>query len=126
MFDYVIPECRLPDEDAKLIRQWQTKDFDAPFMDKYRITPEGRLLEEVYHIEDRSDKAAKPGTFASIAGIMTKVHEGWKDMNYHGVLNFYGSASEDWKGEWFEYNATFTHGALAKIERVSSETGDGK
>lgn len=122
MFDYVTPECPLPDEGAELIREWQTKDFDAPFMNKYRITPEGRLLEEVYDIEDRSDPTAEPGTFASLCGMMTRVHVRWQDMNYHGVLNFYGSASENWKGEWFEYDATFTHGKLETIERLNSRS----
>lgn len=121
MFDYVVPECELPDEAGRLVREWQTKDFDAPFMDTYRITAEGRLMEEVYHIEDRSDKNAPEGSVMRLLGIMTKVHEGWRDANFHGVLNFYGSTSHDWKGEWIEYNATFTHGALEKIERVPPE-----
>lgn len=120
MFDYVVPECALPDEAAKLVGEWQTKDFDAPSMDKYRITAEGRLLEEVYHIEDRSDKSAPEGSFKGIRGMMTKVHEDWRDLNFHGVLNFYGSTSRDWKGEWIEYNARFTDGQLVGIERTEA------
>ena len=122
MFDYVLPECPLPDEGAKLIHNWRTKDFDAPFMDEYRITAEGRLLEEIYDIEDRSDPTAESGTLASLRGMMTRIHVRWQDMNHHGVLNFYGHTT-DWQpgGEWIEYNATFTHGALEKIERVQDE-----
>lgn len=118
MFDNVIPEFPLPDEGAKRVNEWQTKDFDAPFMDKYRITPEGRLLEELYDIEDQSDPTAEPGTLASLRGMMTRVNVRERDMDYHGVLNFYGTTAD---GEWFEYNATFTHGALEKVERVAVE-----
>jgi len=120
MFDNVIPECPLPDEAAKLVREWQTKDFEWPGMDKYRITPEGRLMEEVYHVEDRSERALT-GQGDEFAGCMSRVHEGWKDMNYHGVLNFYGSTSHDWHGEWVEYDAKFTDGQLVSIERVREQ-----
>lgn len=120
MFDNVLCEYPLPDEAAKLVSEWQTKTFDAPGLELYRITPEGRLMEEVYHTEDRSDKNAAPGTLASIRGIWTKVHEGWRDLNFHGVLNFYGHTG-DWQkghGDWIEYDAYFTDGHLTRIERV--------
>ena len=42
----------------------------------------------------------------------------WIDVQYHGRLNFYGSAGE----EWFEYNAKFTDGFLVKIERDMQHT----
>lgn len=124
LFDYVIPECALPDDGASHVREWQTKDFDLPCMEKYRINSGGRLLKERYHTEDRSDPNAT-GIFA-LRGIMTKVHEGWDDMAFHGVLHFYGydrsglapAAPYD-PTRWYEYAATFTHGTLESIERVS-------
>ena len=126
MFDYVVVECELPDASAKDIHEWQTKDFDWPMMEKYRITADGRLMEELYHREDRSDPNAPPGSWRRIAGCATPVHEGWRDMNFHGVLNFIGIADYDRPSEtWFEYNATFTHGQLEKIERVAGAPPSG-
>ncbi len=101
MFDYVIPECALPDTGAAEVRQWQTKDFDWPFMHKYRITADGRLMHERVHYEDRGDRSA-----------------GWDDTNFHGVLNFYGFTDGR---EWYEYNATFTHGQLEGVARVTRD-----
>lgn len=113
MFDYVIPECPMPSE-ARHVDGWQTKDFDCQMID-YRITAEGRLMREIVHYEDRSDPTAEPGTLASIVGMMTKVRDGWADMNHHGVVNFYTHSP----GEgWLEFNATFTHGQLEKVERI--------
>lgn len=120
MFDNVIPECPLPDEAAKHVQEWQTKSFEQPFLHKYRITAEGRLLGELVHYEDRSDPTAPEGSIAALAGCMTAVHDGWEDTNYDGVLNFYGTTTPDWQGEWVEYDATFKNGQLEKIERMKS------
>jgi hypothetical protein len=118
MFDDIVVEQPLPDAGAANVNGWQTKDLDCT-MDTYRITAEGRLMEEVYRTEDRSDKTAAPGTLASIRGIWTKIHEGWRDMNYHGVLNFYGHVGSSYDpASWYEYNATFTNGQLVGFERV--------
>ena len=117
MFDNVEVEYPLPDEAARHVGEWQTKDLDC-WMDVYRLTAEGRLMEEVYHTEDRSDKSAPPGSLASVRGIWSKVHEDWKDMNYHGVLNFYGHTTHG--REWVEYNATFTNGQLVSSEVATS------
>lgn len=139
MFDRVIVEYPLPDAGAAAVKQWQTKDLNCG-MDNYKITASGRLLEERVHYEDRSDPNAKKGSFGSIAGCMTPVHEAWADMNYHGVLNFYGDANTGQlrrismkpetfgvdmnhpeETEWFEYNAKFTDGSLVEIKRVVEE-----
>lgn len=116
LFDTVIPEFQLPDADAVNVDWWQTKDFDDPYMENYKITSDGRLLHEEVHYEDHSDKNAPPGSFESILGCMTPVHERWVDLNFHGILNFYGTAKPS--GEWFEYNAKFTDGTLVSIERL--------
>jgi hypothetical protein len=119
MFDYVVVECELPDESAKGVREWQTKEFDAPMMENYRITAEGRLMEELYHREDLSDPNAAPGSIESIIGCATLVHDGWRDLNFHGVLRFCGYVGSNYSPEnRHEYNATFTHGQLETIERV--------
>lgn len=114
MFDYVICEHAIEGIENPAAIEWQTKDFDAPFMDRYKITEDGRLLEEVVRFEDRSDKSAPAGSFASVAGIMTRVHEGWKDLDYHGDLHFCGIIGHD----FIDVKARFTHGALESIQRL--------
>ena len=120
LFDTVLPEIALPDVGAAAVEWWQTKTFDAPMMEKYRITAEGRLLKERVHYEGRSDPNAE-GLMA-LAGMMTSIHEGWDDTNFHGVLNFYGSTPEH---EWFEYFAKFTDGTFVSIERAAPPTENG-
>ncbi len=66
----------------------QTKDMDWPFMEKYEITPEGRLLYEITRTEDQSDKNAPEGSIESLRGCMAAIPTGEKvDMNYHGYLH---------------------------------------
>jgi len=122
MFDYVIPECPLPDGNAAQVPEWQTKAFDVPYMDHYRITPEGRLMEEVYRVEDRSE-FARTGQGDQFVGCMTRVREGWRVIEFDGVLNFYGTVGTAWArdGEWIEYDATFAKGQLVSIVRVREE-----
>lgn len=62
LFDYV--SVHQPGFDPK--EEFQTKDFDDPYMHEYVIASDGRLkLEE-------------------------------EDLNFHGILNFYTSRGEDW------------------------------
>lgn len=137
LFDIVIVEYPLPDSGAGTVKQWQTKDFDPPYMKQYKITTAGRLLRERIHYEDRSDQKAPKDSLESLRGCMTPIHEALEDLNYHGILNFYGSAhsgelvrislqpatfGQDLNHadevEWFEYNAKFTDGELVGIEQV--------
>lgn len=120
MFDIVVPEIALPDEGAKAVKEWQTKTFDAPFMDRYRITADGQLQEEQYRVEDQSE-FARTGSGDAFCGCMTRIHEDWTHLVFDGVLNFYGFEYPD--GEWFEYDATFNSGQLVSIVRVMSERG---
>lgn len=99
LFDYVKCEVPLPDRfDGEL----QTKEFDCPYMETYIITKEGRL----FHNKPRYD-IDPPDALC-----------GLRDMNFHGVLNFYGydddTGSPTYK--WHEYNAKFTDGQLVSIE----------
>lgn len=119
MFDNVVCDYPLPDERAKEVREWQTKSFEWPFLDTYRITPEGRLLHQEWHMEE--DPTRPPLGLDPFVPAMTRVNDGWTDVEYHGVLNFYGNVGDNYDGaNWYEYNATFTHGHLEKIERMKS------
>lgn len=139
MFDILIVEVPLPDAGAAEVREWHTKDFADPFMENYKITADGRLLHERIHLEDRSDPQYSIGSNKRFVGCSTRIHEGWDDVHFHGILSFQGdensgetrliSFTADGVGkdlfhpepaEWFEYKAKFTDGQLVSIERVGA------
>lgn len=101
MFDDVICEAPLPD--GKPGKHFQTKDFEAPYLERYTITAEGRLLRDDPWWGRKEGADAAPPT----------------DMNFHGVLNFYDYNSKT--EEWREFNAIFTHGQLEKIQDLSDQ-----
>ncbi len=119
MFDYVLIEVPIEGIAEPSSVEWQTKEFDAPFMEKYKITDGGRLLREIVHYEDRSDKSAEPGSFASFAGAMTPVHDGWRDIAFHGDLEMCGQIGK----EFVDVKARFHDGDLTWIRKF--ERGEG-
>lgn len=119
MFDYVIVECPIEGIADPASIEWQTKQFDCPFMDRYKITADGRLLEEVVRIEDRSDKTAEPGSLASVVGMLTRVHDSWRDVEYHGDLHFCGFVDRD----FVDVTARFTEGQLTRMDISREPTG---
>ena len=128
MFDYVKVGVPLPDgwEPGEL----QSKDFDCD-MTTVEITPDGRLriedgeYETVPPEERRYPDPDHPFHFA---GSMRKVNRRWRDLEFHGVFNFYGHERvkpagnppyfEPDEHRWHEYNARFTDGQLVRIEVV--------
>jgi hypothetical protein len=65
----------------------QTKDLHdcGGLLDRYEITPSGRLEFLVYRVEDRSDPTLKG--IARWAGVLTTIYTGGRrDLNYHGWL----------------------------------------
>lgn len=124
MFDYVIPECSIEGIENPSQYEWQTKSFDGPAMDRYRITADGRLLAEVYDVEDRSDPNAEG--LMRFVGMCSRIHRGWRDTNYHGDLNFYTHIGRDYSEEsWREFDARFTNGQLEWIRPATGGT-DGR
>lgn len=99
MFDDVV--CEVPLPDGKPGKYFQTKDFAAPYLEKYTITAEGRLFRDDPWWQREKGVAPAPPT----------------DMDFHGVLNFYDY--DDKMDAWREFNAIFTHGQLEKIQDVS-------
>ena len=114
VFDYIIPECPLPDDAAQRVREWQTKSFEQPWLCTYHITAGGRLLRELVHYEDRSDQTVPKDALRRVLDVSTRVHDGWEDTGFEGVLRFYGEAGT----EWVEYEATFVKGAMTALARV--------
>lgn len=92
-------------------RDFQTKDFDCE-MDKYLIEG-GRLLLRVWHLEPTCP-----------SGERKAIEDPPLDMSFHGRIRFY---TNNWKmpenvaGEWEEYLAKFTDGALVSVVRVRDE-----
>lgn len=113
MFDNVIVEVPIEGVENPAAMEWQTKDFDMPAMDVYKISAEGRLLHERVHYEDRSDKNAEPGSLKALWGCMTPIHEGWDDLEYHGDVSMVGRVER----EWIDVTARFTEGQLTWIRR---------
>lgn len=106
MFDYVRCDYPLPSQED-VGQEFQTKDFDAPFLRHYVITADGRLIRPVVNYEDHSDPTAPAGSFASLRGLMTPVPTGEvEDLNWHGYVEF-GC-----------YRAKFTDGKVVEIVEV--------
>ncbi len=118
MFDNVLVECPIEGVPSPAVVEWQTKDFAEPSLDRYKISAEGRLLEEIVRVEDRSEFAAT-GQGDPFCGCMTRVHEGWRDMEYHGDLHFYGFLAAT-KDGLTHVTARFTHGSLESITAESA------
>ena len=123
LFDYVYVEYRpLPGTSPEWLTlgsEFQTKDFDDPFMNHYIISEDGRLLFQDYtYGTDESHPL----------GISGKLNE-LVELGYHGMLTFYGS---NWAGfgygrtytpngedlEQVEYKAKFTDGRLVDITQT--------
>lgn len=77
------------DRDPSTI-DWQTKSIGRPAMGTFRITVDGRLLQEEFHTEavpddERpyygTDKWDEP--LCQLAGSFRRVHEGWSERQYH-------------------------------------------
>ncbi len=124
MFDYLKVEYPLPLTADQLARaEWQTKDTPSQFMDEYRLTADGRLIEpqiERFTIpederpyckgkrpEDRTD-------LDKLFGMMGSRLLGEKDLHWHGGVSFYDSIDD----EWFEFHALFENGTVKAIVRV--------
>lgn len=101
---------------------WQTKTFRPPAMEVYKITMDGRLFKEEAHYEsvpeeERPMYDEEIGGFEDdwhkACGMMRKVHEGWSDTGYHGILEFHTHID----GEGHAYKAKFTDGDLVEVWR---------
>ncbi len=115
------PEGITPAEDV----DWQTKGIDRPTMTTFRITADGRLLEEEWHTEavppeDRpyaSRDDVDEDDFRYMAGSRNRVHDGWIERDdYHGRFKL--KHSFEGLETLVTYQVTFTHGQLEGFERL--------
>jgi hypothetical protein len=97
LFDDIEVEPGVDLPDAPSTRQFQTKSLEC-FLSKYRITADGRLVEE-----RRDDRGVTD-----------------HDVAHRGDLNFYTSEGDRGDGtwRWHEYNARFTNGKLDHVTKA--------
>ncbi len=116
LFDYI--KCEYP-IDAPEGVEWQTKFSDAPYMETYTITSDGRLIHhtrkyEIVPLEERP--FYKPGMtdddLESFFGCMRGVATGDVEIAYRGEIQFYGT---DKNGDWWQYSALFDDGKLINM-----------
>lgn len=137
MFDYV--RCEYPLQDGAPRDGYQSKDTPEQYMDTYEIREDGTLWHQEYDVEDHSDlakwRATNPGKeppkemggLASIAGCMSRTNPRWKQVEFHGALEFSWSnvtangprgymTPTRAKAEFWTFVALYDHGMLLKIE----------
>jgi hypothetical protein len=127
---------RLPNYDATRLGfpahevEWQSKNLDHPFLDRYRITADGKLIKHNRETEpvpedewtaeqrDRARKRAESDHPLSGMEYPTRTtNEWWEQLpDWHGSFSFYSSfdVGADTPERW-EYDAQFVHGTLSRI-----------
>lgn len=99
---------------------WQTKTLDRPAMDVYKLTMNGRLFKEQAHYEkvpeeERPAYDEERGGFKKESmkalGMLNKVHDGWEDTNYHGIVEIHRTIDD----EYVSFDLKFTDGELVDV-----------
>lgn len=117
MYDRVKIEDDIEDFDIEHdgVDGWQTKTIQKrPLLEVYKIE-DGRLYKEEYHHE-KVPKEERPygdsdKEFLQMCGMLSKVHEGWEDTEYHGIVEIHSIVNE----EYISYDLKFTDGKLVNI-----------
>jgi len=116
---------------------FQTKDLEN-LLDTYEITKSGKLRHLWQEREWKKDDEAFLG------GYLDVIKEEWRDVDFHGTINFYTSHTDndiyhwDWISDdpeqmtwddieliqgydwWFEFEAYFTKGKLVEIKLIKA------
>lgn len=113
MFDYI--ECEYP-IDGPLGIEYQTKDTDAQYLERYKIDKDGYLWHEYREYKWEPDpEKEKLGGLLAMAGALKTTKREWKKLDhFRGDICFYS----DYAGEWFEFSALFDKGKVINIERT--------
>ncbi|EQB04015.1 hypothetical protein [Sphingobium baderi] len=114
MFDHIYCEIPLPDG---FTGEMQTKDFDRA-LGTLLIRADGRLMMEECDWED-VPLEGRPDPKLPFIGSRRAINKRWRDLDFHGEFRFYGSGG--FAGDWHEYIACFTHGALEAIHIVPKD-----
>ncbi len=126
MFDNVKCEYLLPETNAGIKLDFQTKSFGddcvGGFMDNYTITEDGGLIlhKEVWEFVEEKDRPyyGKPewddNPLVRLAGSMKSIPMGDEVLDHNGVINIYTNVGDT----WYEYEIKFTDGKVADIKRI--------
>lgn len=124
MFDYLRCHYPLPVDGANAL-EFQTKDTDAQYMDKYEIREDGTLWHADYDTEDRSDQNAEG--FARLFGCATRVNERWAFEPMTGEICFHASKTGNYQdGSWVEFSAYFVDGKLRELHVIKDKAPNAK
>ena len=110
---------------------WQSKNLDHPFLDRYRITADGTLAkhnrktepvpEDEWTAEQRDrarQRAESDHPLSDVGHTPTRTTDEWWEHlpDWHGSFSFYSSfeVGTDTPERW-EYDAQFVHGTLSRI-----------
>lgn len=100
MFDEVIVDVAIPGIPHPKEPRWQTKEFDAPALDVYKITADGRLLREVTVWDNEQEYCRPTGE--------------WETVPHHGDL-WMCSFADGYPGTLHWIVARFTEGRLVSM-----------
>ena len=112
MFDYVLVEDGILPEELSGDKEWQTKAMNGGNMDTYIIKKDKRLYKEWYDLIPNPEYDPDAGFFSNNWSLFIRGNENIEDVNYHGMLRFYGGIN----GAWTEVYAKFTDGNLVDIK----------
>ncbi len=142
MFDTIYVKRKLPlsKELKALDLKWEEMDFQTKdlenLLDTYEITKSGKLR----HLWQEREWRESDDAF--FGGYLDVVKEEWRDVDFHGTINFYTSYCDndkhnwDWISDdpeqmtwddieliqghdwWFEFEAYFTKGKLEDIKLI--------
>jgi hypothetical protein len=144
MFDHIYIKKKLPltKELKALDVNWEELDFQTKdlenALDTYEITKSGKLRHLWQEREWRDDDSA------FLKGYFEVIKEEWRDVDFHGTINFYTTHTDnndyhwDWISDdpeqmswddieliqgydwWFEFEAYFTKGKLDEIKLIKT------
>lgn len=117
MFDYII--CEYPINAPDTVKEWQTKDTPAQYLETYKIDAQGNLWFLKVKREFRDN--GKPG-IDKLTGCMHKISEEWvKESNFRDAIEFYGGETINGKEDlrkWWKYSAFFDDGKIINIKPI--------
>jgi hypothetical protein len=143
MYDSIKIEYPLDNLPQNLIDSWQgditfqTKDTPDQYMSLYKIDEGGKLWHQERETEWVKSETPDAELFADRIGHMNIISKTWKQIDFHGAINFYDSYNhEEYKYEfnsgeskewqryelgWIEYCALFKDGQMISINLVKDE-----
>ena len=131
MYDEVKCEYPLPDTNAGMKLDFQTKafgdGFTGGFMDNYTITKEGELIlhKEAWELVPEEERPYwgkpewKKNPLMQVCGSMKSIPLGDETIEYHGFINIYTTVGDT----WYEYEFKFTDGKVEDVKRIYREFG---